>query len=54
MRGGMNRSDKELKAELKRVEKQLKDDKKKKYLSDDERWELEDRRDAIKEQMSKA
>jgi elongation factor 3 len=46
-----NKGEKEMKAELKRVEKQLKDDKKKKYLSDDERWELEDRRDELKDKL---
>jgi elongation factor 3 len=49
-----NKSLKEFKAELKRVEKQLKDHKKKPYLSDEEKWELEDRRDEIKEKMEKA
>jgi hypothetical protein len=46
-----NKSDKEFKAELKRIEKQLKDHKKKPYLSDEEKWELEDRRDEIKEKI---
>ena len=48
-----NLGEKEMKAELKRVEKQLKDDKKKKFLSDDERWELEDRRDEINDKLGK-
>jgi len=40
-----------MKAELKRIMKQLKDDKKKKFLSDDERWEMEDRRDEINDKL---
>jgi len=46
-------SDKEKKAELKRVEKQLKDHSKKKYLSEDEYWELMDRKDALKAELAK-
>jgi elongation factor 3 len=48
-----NKSEKEFKAELKRIEKQLKDNKKKPYLSDEEKWELEDRRDEIKDKIGK-
>jgi len=48
-----NLGEKEMKAELKRIMKQLKDDKKKKFLSDDERWEMEDRRDEINDKLGK-
>merc|ERR1719191_409179 len=47
-----NLSDKEKKAELKRVEKQLKDHAKKKYLSEDEYWELMDRKEKLKKDLA--
>jgi elongation factor 3 len=46
-------SDKEKKAELKKVEKQLKDHSKKKYLSEDEYWELMDRKELLKSELAK-
>lgn len=45
-------SNKELKAELKRIEKQLKDHAKKKFLSEEEYWELMDRKEAIKADLA--
>jgi elongation factor 3 len=48
-----NLSDKEKKAELKRVEKTLKDHAKKKHLSEDEYWELMDRKDELKKDLAK-
>jgi elongation factor 3 len=48
-----NLSDKEKKAELKRVEKTLKDHAKKKHLSEDEYWELMDRKEELKNEMAK-
>merc|ERR1719473_459217 len=46
-----DKSDKEKKNELKVIEKKLKDHKKKPYLTDEEKWELEDRQTAIKEEL---
>merc|ERR1719456_976745 len=46
-------SDKEKKAELKRVEKSLKDHAKKKHLSEDEYWELMDRKEELKKELAK-
>merc|ERR1719456_2192733 len=48
-----NLSDKEKKAELKRVEKSLKDHAKKKHLSEDEYWELMDRKEELKKELAK-
>jgi elongation factor 3 len=48
-----NLSDKEKKAELKRVEKTLKDHAKKKHLSEDEYWELMDRKEELKKDLAK-
>jgi len=44
---------KEMKKEIKAIEKQIKDNKKKKILSQDEVWELEDRLAVLKEKMAK-
>jgi len=41
-------SGKEIKAELKRIDKQLKDHAKKEYLSEEEYWELMDRKEELK------
>lgn len=46
-------SDKEKKAELKKIEKQLKDHAKKKNLSEEEYWELMDRKEELKNEMAK-
>ena len=43
---------KEMKKEIKGIEKQIKDNKKKKILSQDEVWELEDRLAVLKEKMA--
>jgi elongation factor 3 len=48
-----NQSDKEKKAELKKIDKQLKDHAKKKYLSEEEMWELQDRKEELKNEMAK-
>jgi len=48
-----NKSLKEFKNELKRIQKILKENKKKQYLSDDERWEFEDRVGEIQEKIEK-
>merc|ERR1719456_344995 len=48
-----NLSDKEKKAELKKVEKTLKDHAKKNYLSEDEYWELMDRKEELKAELAK-
>jgi len=45
---------KEMKKEMKSIEKQLKDNKKKKILSQDEVWELDDRLAVLKEKMAAA
>jgi elongation factor 3 len=47
-------SDKDKKKEIKGIEKQLKDNKKKKNLSEEEVWELEDKLLALKEELAKA
>jgi elongation factor 3 len=46
-------SDKEKKAELKKIEKQLKDHAKKKNLSEEEYWELMDRKEELKNEVAK-
>lgn len=46
-------NEKQMKQELKRVEKQLKDHKKKPFLSDEEMWELQDRRDELNDKLGK-
>jgi len=46
-------NEKQMKQELKRIEKQLKDHKKKPYLSDEEMWELQDRRDELNDKLGK-
>jgi len=46
-----NSTDKEKKAELKRIEKQLKDHSKKKHLSEEEYWELKDRQEELKKDL---
>merc|ERR1719191_1941265 len=47
-------SDKEKKAELKKIDKQLKDHAKKKNLSEDEYWELMDRKEELNKELGKA
>jgi len=49
-----DKSAKEAKKELKGLEKQLKDNKKKKILSQNEVWEMEDRIAVLKEKLGKA
>jgi elongation factor 3 len=46
-------TDKEKKAELKRIDKQLKDNIKKKHLSEEEYWELMDRKEEINKELEK-
>jgi len=48
-----DKSSKEAKKEIKSLEKQLKDNKKKKILSQDEVWEMEDRIKVLKEMIGK-
>ena len=48
-----DKSVKEAKKELKGLEKQLKDNKKKKVLAQDEVWEMQDRIDVLKEKLGK-
>jgi elongation factor 3 len=47
-----NLSDKDKKKEIKNIEKKLKDDAKNKTLSEDERWELEDKLRELKDSLS--
>jgi len=48
-----SQSDKEKKAELKKIDKKLKDHAKKKDLTDEEYWELMDRKEELKNELAK-